>query len=1396
MTMMLRFLLIAYLLLTCFLSISAEESERFFSRYNFQYLTEGDGMPYGVVDDIIADSDGFIWIATSNGIGRYDGYQVITYNSQTHPLKLKNDFVHRLCEDNFRRLWIGTENGLELIDLNTYQTIDWQTATDDTLHSLAHEYIHTIYRDKTGDMWVSAGNDLWCIELDEQGKMDGYYQLGNLYSTPVLAVSNVGENICAGLDNQVYVLHKQPEHRLKAVRLSEDLLPYSDDWRISCILEDGDFLWMGSNRGLFRYNLKTHQMKRYRYSTHRPGMLSQAYITDMGMTGQGHLIVTTLNGVNVYRRETDDFAFIRRNSAPGLNGGSINCDAINCVYTRGESIWLGTETGGVNLLSLKRLQAEWWDVGTFAPVPGNNPPVNAIGEDREGNIWIGLMERGLACWNPETSHCRRYVFAPNDITTLSNNTINGLLIDSDQHLWAYTWGVGINELNLNFPGNQRFRRYTREEFPTLEGDFINSACEDILNDGIWLGSTRGLLFYDKRTKRFERVICEGIKDEFEMIPALLADRKKRLWVGTTRGLIMIDLHSFAHSRKRFKYIYFPYKLDNPHSTQREKICSILEDAEGTLWFGGNGSGLYRMTENNRGHFTFTNYTVSDGLPDNTVTGMAEDRQGNLWITTHDDFCRLNVMTMTFTNYTADDGLPVTQYYGNGIHYSAKYNRIFLATNAGMLMVRPDETAPEPVNRKVRFTSLTVAGIPVYPTESHHLKQYITRAASISLHESESRFSLGLTTCDYGSCSRIRFAYRLKGYEREWNETGTGDYVIRYTAVPPGDYTLQVCATDESGGWSDEVSEIKVHVVPYFYKTTWFYIGLLILSGMGGWLWYRMKLKRYRVQKVELEKKVEERTQELAVQNKQLEAMAAQVEEATEEKMTFFTNITHEFRTPVTLIHGPIEHALREVTDEGVKAQLEIAERNSRYLLSLVNELMDFRKLETNRVVLEKKSCNIVQFLSELLLPFRIFAKERGITIRLYTRLPWPYVQLDTAYMRKAMVNLVANAVKFTPDKGRIDVYVASIADQEHGQSLYINVCDTGYGIAEADLNRIFERFYQSKVNDRHPIFGQSGTGIGLFLCRKIIELHGGTINARNNPGRGASFRVRIPWIEGTCETVPEETALAALKEEKAPDKPTTEEERQRATILIVEDNRDMRAYIRTLLSPDYRLLEAEDGEKALLIIQKHNIDLIVSDLMMPVMDGMELSARVKENFATSHIPFLMLTAITSEAQQKESFEIGVDEYLCKPFDEEVLRLRIRNMLRLRDSYKRKFSVSGNVDDLNIKEDSRDKQFMNQALALMSAHYADAEYDLEHFVSDMGYSKTMVNKKMQALAGQPIGRFMKGYRLNVARKMLEQGGAGLNVQEVAYAVGFNDPKYFTKCFKEFFGHLPSTLLEEA
>ncbi|HCF75396.1 MAG TPA: histidine kinase, partial [Bacteroides uniformis] len=356
----------------------SESMDRFFSQYNFKFITETAGLPYSFVSDIFKDSEGYVWVATHYGIGRYDGYQFLNYGTQTEPICLKNDFVHKVCEDNFRRLWIASEGGIDILNLDTYALVELSVPSDSPLQKLMNENVSTVYKDKQGDVWISANKDLWCIELDTEGAIKNYYHLESECASPVHAVTDLGWTVCAGIDNEVCRITKHEGHLLKVEKLSDSLVSFSEDWRISCMQVDGDLLWIGSNRGLFKYHHAGQSLKRYRYSTHRPGMLSQAYITDIKLTERGHLIVSTLNGLNVYDKDTDTFSFIRQTSE--RVGVTINCNAINCLFTDGETIWLGTETGGINLLSPKRLQTKLWTCGSADTENDAPTPVNAVDE--------------------------------------------------------------------------------------------------------------------------------------------------------------------------------------------------------------------------------------------------------------------------------------------------------------------------------------------------------------------------------------------------------------------------------------------------------------------------------------------------------------------------------------------------------------------------------------------------------------------------------------------------------------------------------------------------------------------------------------------------------------------------------------------------------------------------------------------------------------------------------------------------------------------------------------------------------------------------------------------------------------------------------------------------------
>lgn len=917
-------------------TLRLEAKKHFFSNYNFCHITEEAGLPNNSVTAVMKDSFGYIWVATQDGLARYDGYRFLSYGVKEPLYRLKGNYVYTLCEDRQKRLWVGSDAGLDLIDLQTGLSVPASDlGTVPELSTLFNSFVRSVIQTTDGNIWVVTDKMLWCLELDPSGVVTAFYRMQAEADENVSAIAEIEGGVCAGVGNCIYRIVKEGGNKLRKQQLSDAIVPFSDDWRISCLQADGDFLWIGSNRGLFRYYRQTKTMKRYRYSSHREGMLSQAYITDMKLTSDGSLVVSTFNGLNVYDRESDTFSFIRRVEDSEERG--LNSNIIVCLFTDGQDIWAGTQDGGVNLLYLSRRL----EVSRLGDIPwklsaGRTPQISAVTEDKKGNLWIGTIEGGLYQMNPETEAVQHYAFTPHSSTSILSNNVNGILIDSDNHLWVYTWGAGICELDLNQP-HPAFRQHANAEIPELEDDFIMSAVEDPVNKGIWFGATHGLIFYDKIQKRFSRINLDLSINEFESVGALCVDRKSRLWSGTSEGLFIIDLFSFARSRRHLNYIYLRYKLDDKKSTQVERINSVFQDSRGVIWLGGKGTGLYRLISDDMNRFQFKRYGKNEGFDEKTVYGITEDELGNIWLATENGLSRLLVNSGTFISYEKSEGIQDKGYDINALYFSQKYNCLFCGKDFGLYRIELRKPSNLLNSYGVRISSVRInEGEWIYAEEN-----------SVSGLEEGDRLELALTSKIYGYGNSVRIRYKFEG-EEKWIELPSENPIITFTSLVPGLYNLEIQSTDEEGKWSERILRLDIQVRPYFYKSWWFLSLLLVSVACLSAIFYRYKVRRLKKRQMQLEQLVAQRTHELEVQNHSLEVMAHHVEDMAEEKIRFFTHITHEFRTPVTLIHGPIQQALALTFNEEVKEQLHIAERNVQDLLALVNELMDSGNLIPKR----------------------------------------------------------------------------------------------------------------------------------------------------------------------------------------------------------------------------------------------------------------------------------------------------------------------------------------------------------------------------------------------------------------------------------------------------------------
>ena len=1397
-------LIILYSCLTGFGHLQAQE--HFADRYNITYLTMSNGLPDNFIDDLYKDMRGFLWISTAGGgLSRYDGYEFINFSPNTPHYKLKSNFIRNVCEDTFHRLWAVSESGTNLIDLSTLQPVIPHDPKG-LLPQLLDQPATRVICDTQGCIWLHCNDALHRISFNKDGEVATLYTLSPVpLNGTDIALTDVDKDgkIWAGIQGTIYKITPTPQGKLEKSPVS-DRLNLAPTTFISNILAKEDDIWIATGNGLYRYNKNSNSVKSYRHTPQEAHSISQDYVTDLAVTNDKQLIVTTLFGANIYNPMTDNFEHLSCDR-PSFNSILLNSNFINCIKTDGTHIWIGTESGGINKLTPKRLSVRNYRHDPQIPASLSNNPVNAIYEDKGGNLWIGTVEGGLNLKERGSEHFIHYT---HERGGLGHNSVSALTACPDNRLWIGTWGLGVSVMDLKKPHPvlEIISSVTSGGFPI---DFVGSLTYDPINNGVWIGANQGLYFYDLSAKKVSVPFARA-RNIHGCIGSII-DREGKLWIGCLEGAYVIDLHSRSGkpAKDLFQYRHLNYKLDNPQSRLIEKITCFLEAKDGTLWLGSNGYGIYKRTVDAQGKEHFTSYTTAQGLSNNSIRSILEDARGDLWIGTNNGLSCYHPAENRFAHYTRQDGLASDQFYWNASFRSPE-GLLYFGSVSGLTSIESNHPALPVPAAKVRFTRLRLGNEEILPGDER-LPQDISVTPYIEFHEREKSFSLEFSALNFEPDNIATYSYRLLGFDDQWIQVPGNRRFASYTNLRPGTYTLQVKYTPDGGDGQENITALTVIIRPYFYKTFWFMFSVLLIIILSAWQFYRHRVRNLKRQKELLHRTVEERTRELSLRNRmltqqnekitrqkaQLSHMARKVQELTLDKISFFTNITHEFRTPITLIIGPIERALKLSYNPQVIEQLHFVERNSKYLLSLVNQLMDFRKVEAGKLEITKTQGNFPQFIDNLITPFAAFAGERNISLKHYYRLANPEISFDEEAMHKVVTNLLSNAIKFTPNGGTVSLYIAVFpAKDERKETLYICVSDTGGGIPEADVSQIFNRFYQSQNQMKYPMYGQAGTGIGLYLCKRIVQMQNGKIMARNNPSSGSSFRILLPLDKEESSRSP-----LIIEDHILPETPATPEppqaENSALTLLVVEDNADMRGYIRSILRERYHVLEAANGAEALDVLNTRTVDFIVSDLMMPVMDGIELSRKVKETFAISHIPFLMLTAKTSPEARLESYRMGVDEYLLKPFDETLLLTRIENILENRKRYQRKFKMGMDIEALHIEEESGDKKFINRVMEVIKENYKNAYFEVSDFSEAVGVSKSLLNKKLQSVLGQSAGQFIRNYRLNTARELIlkTRGTKHANISEIAYDVGFNDPKYFTRCFTKYFNTTPSSLLNE-
>ncbi len=1360
--------------------------------YKVEYLSSDQGLSRNLVQDIFKDSKGFIWIATAKGLDRYDGYDFIHYGSSQRDHYIPADFINCVREDLNGIYWIATETGLYYYSFTTGEIISVNNKFNFQEPNL-DQNIKFLNLDEHGNLWIAHNGGLSFITQQE-----GRYSIRNIVrDASVNAILTFNGNIFVGSGNSVFRIVKGANNQYN--RINSDPVLNNLRAEVNALHYDNTYIWIGTSDGLYRYEPVSEKLDQFLNRLGDDNSISSNVITEIKSTKDNQLFVGTLIGLNIFDYQKNNFK--RINSASPAPE-TLNNDFVSCILPEEYFIWVGTEKGGVNKLITDQRFFHNLEHNPRVEHSISRNPVNAIFETSQGDLLVGTVEGGLNVGKVGMQNFKHITKDPENPSSLSHNSVSSFCEDTQGNVWIGSWGYGINIVPVNKLRNPTFSHLPINSENGIASAFIASTVFDPVLNGVWIGSRGGLDFVRSSDKKIFPIL-RNLPYELALrfITGMLIDAKRRLWIGTSNGLFYIDLNKSDLSKGQIAYKHFHHRLTDPKSKIIEKINCISQAKDGSIWFGSNGNGLYLLNEN---EFSFKQWNENSGIIDNVIYGILEDESGSLWMSTDKGLCAYNPSQQSFRNFTKSDGLISNQFYWDAF-FKTKDGKLFFGNVQGLTYFDPLKYTVHSDITEVAVTRISVLNQIIYPSTNNTTQSYLEFKNSsldkIKFDESEKAFSIEFSALNSINPRKVIYAYRLKGFDDEWKEVRSERRFANFTNLKAGSYVFEVRCTNPDGTWSPEISRLNIQIRPPFYKQGWFLFLLFAIIGYLVYYFISYRFKLLKEQEIHLKELVIERTREIEKQKEEIKQQAEQIEHATIDKIGFFTNITHEFRTPVTLILGPVERALKLSINPKVIEQLEIVQRNSKFLLSLINQLMDFRKIDSDKMELSRNFDDFIAFLEDILIPFEDMAKDRDIHFKkLYKVIP-SLLLFDKDSMRKVLTNLLSNALKFTPDRGRISVTASAYIDKSDGkEKLYVAVKNTGSHIPKEDLEMVFERFYQSKKSSSVSSVGQSGTGIGLFLCKKIIELNGGRIEAKNTTNGEVTFRFIIPIerraqlvaeIDGKKIDMNDQLQVEEMHEE------ITQLAKTKPTLLIVDDNRDLRTFVRSFMSDDFNILEAANGVIGLELTNRYQPNIILSDIMMPEMDGITFCRRVKSNFTTSHIPVVFLTAKSATDTQIESYNTGADAFLVKPFDENLLKALIKSLSDKKQKVQSTFAENMDTAVLEFEEESQDKKFLDKALQLIKENYTNSEFDVADFIELMAISRSLLHKKLTTLAGQSASRFIRTYRLNMARELIlkNRKSHSLNISEIAYQVGFNDPKYFTRCFTKHFGIQPSHFMDE-
>ena len=1323
-----------------------------------KFYSTNNELSSSLINQIFQDKRGFIWIATEYGLNRFDGLRFSNYKHVSgDSTSIKNNYVRTLFEDSRQNLLVGCIDGLMKYDseTDTFREIPMIRAGKRVFpHITQMQKLHN------GEIWVvTTGQGIFRLDEEKQ-----------------------------------QAIMRQVNYNFQ-----------------SNLYEDSHYnIWIGTEgHGLICYLPATQEVRVFRYP-----VINDNYVSAIGEDKYGNLFIgTQKHGLSRYEREQNRFVPV-----PYMGGEELS---IYCLTLVDDRLLIGTDGQGLKTYNRMTGKIEDYSINS-APLDFSEGKIHAIMEDRDKNLWVGLFQKGIVLMPKQENPFEYYGNKSIHYNPIGQGCVMSIYQDSNRHLWVGADNEGIFELDAE---GKRLRHYQPGNDPRSMANTIMCMYEDT-NGDFWLGTyTRGLAKLNRRTGE-----CEyPLPVDNEKIFSITEDRHKNLYIATfgsgfyQYNLVTKELKHYESSKDEtgdltrnelandwVNYIFCDsegmiwlghykgiscFNPVNESFINYRKVNTLVEDRvgyvvqedhAGNIW-AGTTDGLYCF---NKKTDELTCFTVADGLPNNVICGICEDEEHNMWISTYMGICKYDAKTGRYINYYAGDGLQGNE-FTHGAFYKDEAGKVYFGGINGITYFQPSSIESVLKDAKVWITDFSIFNQPVRKNtrSGRHTVIYtsVPDANMFQLAHYDNTFSIVFSTLQYNNPEQISYQYKIEELSNQWLSTEPGVNRVTYNNLLPGKYTFHVRAL--SHGNLSEIRTVKILITPPWYEMWWAYciyaflFGLLVL-GIVNYILSRMRHRR------EIMKR-------------------EHAEQLNEAKLQFFINISHEIRTPMTLIINPLEKLLAEKKGGEVQKTYLMIYRNAQRILRLINQLMDIRKLDKGQMFMKFRETDMVGFIDDVMLTFDYMARKKKIHFSFEHVMPQLKVWVDMNNFDKILMNIFSNAFKYTPEQGEITVTLSTGRDSTRRDPLKeyfeITVTDNGIGLDREKIERIFERFYQI---DNDVTKSNFGTGIGLHLSRSLVELHHGIILAENREDApGSRFIIRIPLgsahlrtdeledVEAviTPHTVwvkPEKTDLeGAFEEEEDEESKKAGKSKNRMRILIVEDEEEILSYLKEELEGDYRIMTRKNGREAYDTILADTPDLVISDIMMPEMDGLSLCRKIKQNTNVNHVPVILLTAKSKPEDTMEGMATGADAYMVKPFNTELLKSTIANLIANRKLLKSKFSGAQRQEDkvqkLSMK--SADEILMSKIMKVINENLSNPDLNVEMLAANVGLSRVHVHRKLKELTNLSARDFIKNIRLQQAAALLKE--KKLTVSEVAYATGYTNLSHFSSSFKEVHGMSP-------